>query len=482
MPESQLPPMEAHPGRASSSARWLQSGRTLAVCAILAVAAGLRFWQLGRTSLWYDEVVSMRVARSHSLPALMVCLDQIDGTRAPLHPILLQGWLRVLGPSDVAGRAFSALAGCLTVVVIYTFARRALGDSAGCWAAWLAAVSPSLVYYSREARMYAWLVLVTCLSWLAFLSFRQAARPAQAVLYGLLLVSLAYSHPVGLFMIAAHGLAYLLARSCLKLPFRWWLLMQLAVILAIVPWLRRYMDHGTDYPMPRYPIRFLLAAPIEYVGGNSIVLLACVAIIALGLLSRDEPSGRPVAVARPVETVAVVIWAVVPVVLIYLYSWVAQPIFGPARYHLFIGPAYLILLGQGLSTLPAVIRWPAAAGGLALSLSLLYSGSYGQFLKADWRSLGEWLKRHETATTSGDTLAKIRVVVHPSDPRFPREQLEAARYYLSRLCRVVSPGEAADDGGAIYDAYCLSSNRTTTQPVPGAQRFEGLVVQRRAAP
>src|SRR5580693_3398246 len=68
------------------------------------VAASLRFWGLESTSLWYDEVVTMRVARTNGLAALVERLDQIDGTRAPLHPLILQAWLRILGPSDWAGR------------------------------------------------------------------------------------------------------------------------------------------------------------------------------------------------------------------------------------------------------------------------------------------------------------------------------------------------------------------------------------------
>ncbi len=76
--------------------------------------------------------------------------------------------------------------------------------------------------------MYAWLVLLTALSWLVLLSFRQTAGPTSCVAYGILLTSLAYSHPLGLFMIAAHGLAYFLVRRSLVLTFRSWLLIQLA--------------------------------------------------------------------------------------------------------------------------------------------------------------------------------------------------------------------------------------------------------------
>ena len=151
---------------------------------IVLVAAGLRLWGLDSTSLWYDEVVTMRVARTAGPAALIELLDQIDGTRAPLHPLVLQAWLRVFGPSDRAGRSFSALCGLATVAVIYLLGRAAFDEMTGRWAAWLAAICPPLVYYSREARMYAWLVLLTCVSWLVFLSFRRRPDRPSALSTG----------------------------------------------------------------------------------------------------------------------------------------------------------------------------------------------------------------------------------------------------------------------------------------------------------
>ncbi len=227
-----------------SEERITAGGRPARLLAILAVAAALRLWNLDAASLWYDEVVTMRVARGEGAAAIIERLDRIDGTRAPLHPLVLHAWLRLFGPSDLAGRAFSALCGLATVAVVYVVGRIAYDDRTGLWSAWLAAVCPPLVYYSQEARMYAWLVLVTALSWLVLLSFRQAAGTGRCVVYGLLLIALAYSHPLGLFMIAAHGLAYLLARPAVRLSFFRWLMIQAGVALAIAPWLRPISTMG----------------------------------------------------------------------------------------------------------------------------------------------------------------------------------------------------------------------------------------------
>jgi mannosyltransferase len=156
-PASRLPP----PG-----AGWL-------LAAIAAVATGLRVYQLGRLSFWYDEVVTMRLARAGSPGALIERLFAIDATRAPLHPLLLAIWIQAFGPSEAAARGLSVLCGVATVLLIFGIARTAFDTPTGLWAAWLAALSPALIVYAREARMYAWLVLVTCLSWWLLLMLRR---------------------------------------------------------------------------------------------------------------------------------------------------------------------------------------------------------------------------------------------------------------------------------------------------------------------
>ena len=467
----EVDPVSPEPAGAGSRPPWWRDAAALSIAGILLVAAGLRFWAIDRTSLWYDEVVTMRVARAESVPELLAILNRIDGTRAPLHPLFLQNWLRVFGPSAFAGRSASALCGILTVGVVYLLGRQAFDATTARWAAWLAAICPPLVYYSQEARMYAWLVLLTCLSWLMVFSFRKSATSGQCATYWLLLSSLVYSHPLGLFMVAAHGLAYLLVRRVLKLKLGWWLTIQIAVILTIAPWLPRYLDHGTDYPMPRYSIRFLLAVPLEYIGGNGIALLVCLAIVAFGLFAREG------LMSKLSEKVVLLTWTAVPPVLMYVYSYFFQPIFGPPRYHLFIAPAYLILLAHGLSKLPALVRRPAAAAGLVLSLSLISAGVYDRALKSDWRGLARWLEQQGRA---GAGKLPVRIVVHPSDPRFPRDQAEAARYYLAPENVVVLAGESAEpaEDSITYDAYCLGKAGVESAE-PDAQIFSGLNVKRR---
>jgi hypothetical protein len=345
--------------------------------------------------------------------------------------------------------------------------------------------------------MYAWLVLLTCLSWLVFAEFQHRGGWPLKVFYALLLMGLVYSHPLGLFMVAAHGLAYLIVHRSLALGFRSWLAIQVAVLLAIAPWIPRYLDHGTDYPLPRYPLRFLLAVPIEYIGGNSMVLLACALIVAIGIFSVD---GRRLRLTKPAEDLLLLVWTTVPPVLMYAYSEVARPIFGPPRYHLFIAPAYLILLAHGLCQ-NRLLRWTLATGTLYLSLTAIDANVYSQVVKADWRRLAHWLNREEAVDDAAVPKRPATLAIHPSDLRFPRDQIEAARYYLSPPHRVLLAGtgndrDSSESGSAaervVLHVYCLSAQQVREGSAPSSYagfpglaghravpEFYGLVIRRR---
>ncbi len=451
-----------------------QRREALVLTMILAVATGLRFWQLGAACFWYDEVITMRVARAGSPAAVLERLGQLDTSRAPLHPLVLSGWLQLMGISEAAGRSLSAVCGVITVCVAYLLGRAAYSGRVALWSAWLTALCPPLVYYSREARMYSWLVMLTALSWLLFLSFRRRAGWARCVSYTIVLVALAYSHPVGLFMIVAHAVGYLLVRSALALTFRRWIAVQISVLLWIAPSIAQYMNRSPDYPLPRYGLSFLLAVPLEYIGGNKWTFAVCLCVVSFGLFRPASSGRRWVTLDHPTENLTFLVWLAIPPLLLYTYSYLATPLFGPPRYHLFIAPAYLILLASGLAKLPGMVRWGFAALALGLSLMVIHAGIYAQPVKADWKGVSTWLETQYPVTES----RTITLVVHPSDPRFPREEIEAARYYMAARCRVVPGIEDADitRDDVIIDAVCRAAPAPTLTTDEGSQSFVGVTL------
>jgi mannosyltransferase len=182
--DSAAPPREASPARDAAATPWLALG------AIVALAAMLRFATLRTQSIWFDEAATWDLVR-RPFGAMLSRLPDGEST-PPLFYALEWGWTRVFGDGELGLRSLSALAGLLTAPVAYAIGWRAVANSsrarsaagsaaraggrAGLAAAALVAVNPLLVWFSQEARSYA---LATLLSGLALLLFLRALDDAR---------------------------------------------------------------------------------------------------------------------------------------------------------------------------------------------------------------------------------------------------------------------------------------------------------------
>ena len=135
---------------------WRRHG---AMVAIVLLATVLRGAYLDRPSLFYDEVVVLRLARQGTPAGMLRLLQEIDATRAPLHPLAMQAWGALFGSTALAGRSFSVLCGVLTVLLVDRIGRQAYDRPTGLWGAFLFAISPMQIRYARKCEC------TPCSSW-----------------------------------------------------------------------------------------------------------------------------------------------------------------------------------------------------------------------------------------------------------------------------------------------------------------------------
>ncbi|HUP42837.1 MAG TPA: hypothetical protein VM599_06465 [Thermoanaerobaculia bacterium] len=176
----------------------------------LLLGAGLRLWGLSRQVLTGDEVHG--VAR-----ALDPSLAQVFRYQGVDHCIPLTALFRLLswagiGLSETVVRAPSVAAGLLTLVLLPLLAARWGGARVGALLAWLLAVSPSLIYYSRIARPYALVALLACLAAAAFWRWYRGGGAALAAGYAAAGALTLWLHP-GFAPFVAAPLAYAAAES-----------------------------------------------------------------------------------------------------------------------------------------------------------------------------------------------------------------------------------------------------------------------------
>ena len=153
----------------------------LGAAALIVVAGGaIRFVALS-TSIWFDESVSVRDVNG----SFGQMLHRVVNHEAspPFYFICLWIWRQLVGSTAVDLRTLSALAGTLTIALAFCVARRRIGQRAALVLAVCVAVSPVLIYYSTEMRMYGLLVLITGVGFEAFLRSSEAPNSRNLSLW-----------------------------------------------------------------------------------------------------------------------------------------------------------------------------------------------------------------------------------------------------------------------------------------------------------
>ena len=140
---------------------WLEAG----FLALLAVALGLRLWELGGRPMHYDEAIHLYYAWRLSNGDEYIHSPWMHG---PFQIEMAALIFRVFGDTDFTARAGYALFGTGLAALPYLL-RRSLGRTGALCTGLMLAVSPALLYFSRFGRndiiMAFWAALLLVLMW-----------------------------------------------------------------------------------------------------------------------------------------------------------------------------------------------------------------------------------------------------------------------------------------------------------------------------
>ena len=227
-----LVPPEGWLGPASGEKSPLSAG-FLALATLL--AAVLRLGGLTRQSLWVDELMTWQMIRPG---AGLDFLEQVrDSIQGPLYVAVIWPLVR-LGDPELMLRLPAAVAGVLTVPLFAAVAVHLLERRAARLAVLLVAINPFLIWYSQEARGYAFAVFFGVAMVLAFLRLRdRGVNRGDGVLFALASAAAVGSNLSGLFLWAALGVTVLLQRPAGWRERSGWALAFGGGLLAALPWL-----------------------------------------------------------------------------------------------------------------------------------------------------------------------------------------------------------------------------------------------------
>jgi uncharacterized membrane protein len=376
----------------------------------------LRIFELGRKPLWLDEASSYFLTNQANIADVWTAA--FNDHHAPLHFIVL--WIvKLAGANEFWLRLPSAIAGALTIIVVFLLAKELASEDAGLIAAALLAVSPYHILYSQEARMYGMAVLFVSLAmYLFFLAIRTRSLIGWIWFGGACALAF-YTHFYTSFAILALFLGYGIIRwrefgfdrkegqtgiYLFKVPqdLRQFLAGAIVAGVLALPLLGSFFNqsgyfvsHTFNWGLSMWNIPSQTFLMFSYYSDLIAIIFVVLMIIALGMVWHQNRE----------RIIALVCIIFVPM-LISMY--LSQIIPFNVRYHLYLIVIFLCLVAMPLAWIGQKIH--KDYGTLAIITVILVLSAipltayYTDPLQEDWRTLSGNLKQ---ITQPGDIIAPL---------------------------------------------------------------------------
>jgi mannosyltransferase len=427
--------------------------RATALCAAIAVAAYLRLDGLGVPSFWLDEILHQQLLDQYRALPWWRWLGRLHEEHAGLY-YLTQLATRLFGTGEGAARLAAALFGIATVPLAWLVvlsgvpgsqpgtgdglrARRSSEIAAFC-AALLLAVSPLHVYFSREARSYALLTLLTAALVLVLLHAR--SLPAAVAV----LVAMLYTSAVSATIVLSALAVAAVCAFVLPERRRWYATVAAFCVVTLalfrVVYAARPVAEANWPGFPPVDARFFAALLRTFsvsafgteIAGRTAVAMLLFAIVGAVALFRADRRAGVVVVGLCFLPVAISLAVLKTLDHFYAQRYVMPAVFG---YTVLagIGIANVALWSAGLSARhhdglrARRSRWMtviAALIAIITAIQMWPSARAEPFRKLDWRAVAAVIASH----------------AHPGDAILAAEPWSdvSLRWYLARHPR--APG------------------------------------------
>lgn len=411
-----------------------------AAAGLLILGVLARFGRIGFEGIWCDEGYTAAIIEM-PFGQMLRTLTQTDDA-PPFYYILQKILAPLTGTSEMGLRALPALCGCLAILIL--FLRNGYhrwGSEA--WAAGFFALCAYAIYYARQARSYALLMLFALL---LILSVRdiliRGPRTARrsCVIFVISAILICATHHIGVLLILT-SLPLWLLRATRELSLRRWLLLhalpfaawgllwsassaQLELHDLLNLWIARFWEDHPIVLAPLYSLEAFLPGllPAAHRGisfptlpdtsrlwpllSAFFALLALAALVCGGHCRRWLKTKS----AEPQEGRTALIegaFLLLPLGALTVASLITTPAYVVGRTDAIAFPAFALLIGRGLRRLP---RWLAAA-------ALVFWGILSFATLAPSYGIGSagWVKgfdRQLARTISSAGLAKTDWLIH----------------------------------------------------------------------
>ena len=376
---------------------------------IAGTACAVSLITLYSQSIRLDESQSIWDA-TKSVPTLLQFIAQ--DVHVPLYHMLLHFWLQIFGTDIFFARMLSLIFFLLTLPVLFSFAKESSNEKVAIVTILLFSLSPFVIWYSNEARMYTLFTFVTSLNHFFFIRMEKTGGTKYRFAYIISTILGLYTHYFFNFLLITQGLFILYTRVLLPQKdkllrkenlafFRRFLASLFGAYIFFLPWVTFVISSGsasntkplipppTSYNIFQVFVNFLFGFQTNGIQA-ALVSLWPVAILMLFFIFTKR---RKVPIYK-VEYFLLV--TLLPIIMVFFASYF-RPIF-LSRYLIFVTPSLFFVLAWMMMSYSKKVSALLITSftGIMFGLLLYQNISLKTPVKEDYEDVTTYLREYTT--------------------------------------------------------------------------------------
>jgi mannosyltransferase len=355
----------------------------------------LRLYKLTSSSIWHDEGYTMWLLR-YNIPEILA------RTARDVHPpgyyLMAKPWIEIFGNSEFSVRFLSLIFSVGIIYFVFKIIADIWNEKAGFWASMFVALSPFMVRFGQEARMYGVVAFFTTLATYYFVRMVKEKNLKYLYFYVPAMLIAMYTQYYAFFVIISHWIILsIYTKGFWKFNWKqsikekvgvfsknWWVA-NILLLVGYAPWFPIAYSQVTrisgDYwikpewitarTIPGNILNFITYSHLDGVYYwnqflGQLVYWVIISILIFSVLYLFKIKNK-----RKIAF-SIAIFGYLPMILVFIVSKIASPIYQD-RYFPFSAIAILAIWGILISE---IRKKHLKAGVIALSVIVLLIGNY----------------------------------------------------------------------------------------------------------
>lgn len=389
---------------------------------IISLGVFLRFYNLGNESLWGDEINEVVIAGQNSISSIINTLLYFEAP--PLDYIIVHIFLS-FGKNEFVFRLPACVFGIFGIFMIFKIGKSTLNNEVGLISSFLLSTSIFHIAYSQEARMYALFCFLSMGSFLFLFRSLISGKNIFYILYIIFTLLSLYTHYFAIFILITQIIIFLafaifkFSKKDKKMNIRIILIIGkyfasiFIIFLLYIPLIRFIIRRITYKPISVYSdisiskyfnFNLIWGVIKGFSNNNNLIAYLFLILLIIGFFS----------IFKKEKAIFLFysFWLFFPVFIILMFLAKTNNFF-TTRYLIFILPAFLIIISEGISYLSKQIEkiFGLHSSKVKYFIPLLlitilitvfsifplknyYLGNISHRIPVDWKSAGNFLNEN----------------------------------------------------------------------------------------